>query len=149
MAEIIEDSDQSVKEKEIEITEPNTDTLVSEKAYPAFTEANVNSAFASFSGKFSISTATLIKMYPPLLGNNEVSIKMHKANINLLEPIKVEWQAFLRDYFGNKQLTLTIIEDDEIIKNTKAYTPREQLEELAKENPLVKELVKKLNLKLK
>ncbi len=149
MAEIIEDADQIIKEKVTEIAETIAPETVIEKTYPEFTEANVTKAFANFSGKFSISTATLIKMYPPILGDNEVSIKMHKANINLLEPIKVEWQVFLKDYFGNRQLILTIIEDDEIIKNTKAYTSREQLEELASENPLVKELVKKLNLKLK
>lgn len=148
IAEIVEEADQIIAEKESEDITPETES-VSTDAAPLLSTENLKEAFEKFSKNFSASTAALIKMYTPQLSGNEVIVKMHKANINLLEPVKIEWQAFLKSYFDNNKIVLNIIEDDEIVKVAKAYTQREQLEEMAKENPLVKELVKKLNLKLK
>jgi hypothetical protein len=147
MAEIVEQADAIVLEK-IEDGKWEDEPL-KERPVIELNPANLGLAMAAFAEKLNPSASALIRMFQPVIAGNEVKVSMNKANINLTDGIKVEWQRFLREYFNSRDLILTIIEDESVVKNKVAYTQREQLDELVKEYPLVKDLLKKLNLKLK
>jgi len=152
IAEIIEASDAAVQAK-IEAAKEETLETLSEVNEPQavieLNDVNLKAAMLAFAFSLSPSAAALVKMFLPKIEVYDVVLSMQKANINLIEPIKVEWQRFLRDYFSNRQITLVINEDNTVIAQTKAYTQREQLDEIVKENPIVIDLMKRLNLKLK
>ncbi len=152
IAEIIEQSDANVLEK-IEATKEasvQNSNIVSEPTTKVeFNDQNLKAAIHAFAATVPPSTSALVKMFNLKINIYDVNVAMHKSNINLIEPIKIEWQRFLRDYFGNREITLVITEDNTVIQQTKAYTQKEQLDEIIKENPLALDLLKKLNLKLK
>jgi hypothetical protein len=152
IAEIIEAADAAVQAKLEAAKEEAIETMaeVNEpKAAIELNDVNLKTAMHAFAVIFSSFTAALVKMFLPKIEVYDIVISMQKANINLIEPIKVDWQRFLRDYFTNRQITLVINEDNTVIAQTKAYTQREQLDEIVKENPIVLDLMKRLNLKLK
>src|SRR6185369_15109191 len=78
--------------------------------------SGLKEAFMAFALTKSPSMAALIKMFEPTIEGNEVKVRMHKANINLTEPIKIEWQLFIRQYFKHENLVLTLVEDTTIIQ---------------------------------
>ncbi|MDI1232849.1 MAG: hypothetical protein PSX81_01055 [bacterium] len=152
IAEIIEASDEAVKIKLEFIKEEESlysDRTNEPKATIELNDLNLKAAMSAFAASLSPSTAALVKMFQPRIDVYDIKISMQKGNINLIEPIKIEWQRFLRDHFSNRQLTLVISEDNTVIQQTRAYTQREQLDEIIKENPIVLDLLKTLNLKLK
>lgn len=152
IAEIIETTDAAVQAKLEAAKEEAIETaaIVNEpKAGIELNDEHLKAAMHAFAATLSPSTAALVKMFQPKINVYDIIISMQKANINLIEPIKVDWQRFLRDYFSNRQITLVINEDNTVIAQTKAYTQREQLDEIIKENPIVLDLLKRLSLKLK
>lgn len=151
IAEIIEASDAANIQK-IEALKEGDDSSnhVNEpKAVIELNDANLKAAMVAFASTLSPSTAALVKMFQPKIEVYDIKISMQKANINLIEPIKVDWQRFLREHFSNRQITLVITEDNTVVAQTKAYTQKEQLDEIIKENPLVLDMLRKFNLKLK
>ncbi len=158
IAEIVEESDHIIQEKIQDIADIEEEKAIDSQMVkePEVKETGIpinekaaKEAFAAFAQNQTPSMAALIKMFSPKTVGDEIIVTMHKANMNLTEPIKISWQLFLRDYFNSNKLVLNLVEDDSVIEQTVAYTQREQLEELAKNNPLMRDLIKKLNLKLK
>ncbi len=152
IAEIIEAADAAVQAKLEAAKEEAIETLaeVNEpKTAVELNDVNLKAAMHAFAATLSPSTAALVKMFIPKIVVYDIVVSMQKANINLVEPIKVDWQRYLRDYFSNREITLVINEDNTVIAQTRAYTQREQLDEIVKENPIVIDLMKRLNLKLK
>lgn len=154
IAEIIEETDGYVKEKtaetfDHEVNEPSIQGNAELPPSIMLDNQSTKAAFKAFAALQSPSTSALISLFEPETTGNEIKVHMHKANMNMIEPIKVEWQKFLREHLQFDNLVLSLIEDDSVMEQTKAFTPREHLEELIRTNPAMREFVKKFNLKLK
>ena len=148
-AEILETKEQIPEVLQIEsvIASPET-IVVSDNAIPLSIEA-LKQAFAEFAAKQKLSLVALIKLLEPTFIDLDVFVKMSKQQEELIGETKVEWQAYLRQYFRQNNLQLQIKIDDSVVMQTLAYTPSEQYTELANESEAFRDLVNQLKLKIK
>lgn len=149
MAEIIEQVDNIQLEQLIENTVTESKIENEYIASTPFVLENVKQAFHQFAEKLSPSIKPLIRLVEPEIKGNNVAVKLTAQQIEMTEKIRVEWQSFLRQYFNLQTLFLEIIENDEIDTTRKAYTSKEQLDEMIAENPNILALIQKFNLKIK
>ena len=63
--------------------------------------------------------------------------------------VKIDWQAFLKKYFNDAEITLQFAIDETANTTRKAYTASEQFEETLNESEIFRAMVNKFKLKLK
>ncbi len=149
MAEIVEHADEiQVSELLAKIVQ-EPEIQKEYKAHILFEIENVKTAFYQYAEKLSPSIKPLVRMVLPTINGNNVAVKLTAQQIEMIDKIKVEWQSYLREYFNLPNIFLEIIEDKEIDTTRKAYTSKEQLDELVIENPILIDLIQKFNLKIK
>jgi hypothetical protein len=152
MAEIVEESDKKLDlEEDDSIVELKDETykIADNLALRALDIENVSKAFELFAVKQKVSIISLIKMLIPEIKGNQISVTMTKQQEEFIGDIKISWQAFLKSYFKNPEITFNIEIDKQANTKIKAYTAGEQYEELLNENPLFKKMVNQFKLKLK
>ncbi|NQW42136.1 MAG: hypothetical protein HQ463_01725 [Bacteroidetes bacterium] len=150
IAEIIEHSDEMALEEELVAMEvADEDYKVDAKIFPTLTLENAKIALTEFSDKQTPALKTLLKMVDFEIEGNNLVVKLSLQQMEMTDKIKVEWQSFLRQYFNLKNLFLLIKESEDEITTRKAYTAREQLDEMLIENPELMSFIQKFNLKLK
>lgn len=91
---------------------------------------------------------TLLHSIPRL--KNDTTVVITLENIfqrDKINDIKSTMMPYLRTHLHNEDVELEI-EIPENIENHKAYTPREKLEELMKDNPALVKLIKEFDLEL-
>lgn len=149
MAEIIEASD---KEHE-KLPELEDESMVSREPEirlgPELNFENAGKAFAIFADKQKVSIISLIKLLIPAIEGHTVTVTMTRQQEEFIGDIKIQWQAFLRDYFKLNTIVLQIKIDEKADTHRKAYTQAEQFQEMLEENEVFRQLVNKLKLKLK
>jgi hypothetical protein len=149
MAEIIEASD---KEHE-KLPELEEESMVSREPEirlgPELNFENAGKAFAIFADKQKVSIISLIKLLIPAIEGHIVTVTMTRQQEEFIGDIKIQWQAFLRDYFKLNTIVLQIKIDEKADTHRKAYTQAEQFQEMLDENEVFRQLVNKLKLKLK
>lgn len=151
IAEIIEESDKTVSEKleEVEITATENQDFEPKVLIPVLTIDEVKAANAQFADRQKVSLISLIKLLNPILDQYQVIITLTKQQEEFIGELKIEWQAFLRQYFNDKRITLHIRIDEAADTRRQAYTPSEQFQEMLDENENFRKFVQKFKLKLK
>lgn len=149
IAEIVEDADKAIKEKALE-EEAEVETYHEpDKIIPVLTVDEIIKANAQFAEKQKVSLVSLIKILVPALEQKQVIITLTRQQEEFIGELKIEWQAFLRQYFGDRGITLQIKIDEQAETKRQAYTPSEQFQEMLDENENFKKLVQMFKLKLK
>ena len=149
IAEIVEDADKAIKEKAIE-EEAEVETYHEpDKIIPVLTVDEIIKANAQFAEKQKVSLVSLIKILVPALEQKQVIITLTRQQEEFIGELKIEWQAFLRQYFVDRGITLQIKIDEQAETKRQAYTPSEQFQEMLDENENFKKLVQMFKLKLK
>lgn len=146
MAEIIEEVDHLIEakqEEEIEIQiEPGA-------IIPVLSVEELIKCNAIFAEQQKVSIVSLIKLIQPVLNGHQVIIKLTKQQEEFIGDIKISWQAHLREYFKDRNLTLNIVIDEVSETKKVAYTPSEQFREMLDSNADFRKLVNTFKLKLK
>lgn len=149
IAEIVEEADLIHRE----VSQPETEPMLSEEPEislaPAFNTDNISKAFEIFAGRQKVSIISLIKLLIPAIEDQTVIVTLTRQQEEFIGDIKIQWQAFLREYFNNNKIVLQIRIDDQAATKIKAYTQAEQFQEMLEENEVFRQLVTKLKLKLK
>lgn len=147
MAEIIEESDQisAIKNHGAEELQESGQNQTLET--PDFNLENIKKSFAIFAEKQKVSLISLIKLLIPELDEKEIIITLTRQQEEYIGNLKIEWQAWLRDWFSDPSITLQIKIDDSAHTARKAYTPKEQFDELMAENEHFRKMVRLFNLK--
>jgi hypothetical protein len=149
IAEIIEESDKVHQE----ISEVETEPMLSEepeiKIYPEFNAENTSKAFEIFAARQKVSIISLIKLLIPAIEGRTVIVTLTRQQEEFIGDIKIQWQAFLREYFNLQNIVLQIRIDDQANTKIKAYTQAEQFQEMLDEHETFRLLVTRLKLKLK
>lgn len=132
------------KEEEIELqpSEPS-------RIYPVLTVDEVIKANAQFAEKQKVSLISLIKLLIPALDQKQVIITLTKQQEEFIGELKIEWQAFLRQYFNDRGITILIRIDEQAETKRQAYTPSEQFQEMLDDHENFRKLVQLFKLKLK
>ncbi len=132
------------KEEEIELqpSEPS-------RIYPVLTVDEVIKANAQFAEKQKVSLISLIKLLIPALDQKQVVITLTKQQEEFIGELKIEWQAFLRQYFNDRGITILIRIDEQAETKRQAYTPSEQFQEMLDDHENFRKLVQLFKLKLK
>ncbi len=149
MAEIVEQADEIQLEQLIHNVVEESKTENNYTASKPLDVENAKQAFHIFAEKLSPSLKPLIRLLEPEIKGNNIAVKLTAQQIEMTEKIKVDWQFFLRQYFNLQSLFLEIRENNEIDTTRKAYTAKEQLDEMIAENPNILALIQKFNLKIK
>lgn len=76
-------------------------------------------------------------------------VTLSKQQEELIGEIKIDWQAFLKSYFNDYDITLVYQIDENAATERKAYTPSEQFEEMLSGHELFRQMVNRFKLKLK
>lgn len=150
IAEIVEEADKAILEKEYE-KEEEIELQPSEpsRIYPVLTVDEVIKANAQFAEKQKVSLISLIKLLIPALDQKQVIITLTKQQEEFIGELKIEWQAFLRQYFNDRGITILIRIDEQAETKRQAYTPSEQFQEMLDDHENFRKLVQLFKLKLK
>lgn len=150
MAEIVEEADkfaeaiqQNVIDLNPELEKPITSIQVE------LNTDSIKKAMEMFASKQKVSLVPLIKLLIPEISNKQISLTMTKQQEEFIGGLKVEWQAFLKQYFNDNDITLNFIIDEKAITTRQAYTSSEQFEEMLAEYELFRKMVNQFKLKLK
>ena len=150
-AEILESSEDIPEVLQVDQVLPELLTKIDPEttvALPLSIES-LKQAFSEFASKQKLSLVALIKLLEPSLNGNEIIIKMSKQQEELIGETKIEWQAYIRQYFKHNQLQLLFQIDESQELTAMAYTPSEQYTELANESDAFRDLVNQFKLKIK
>ncbi len=149
-AEILEkEEDIPIKEIEAkieEVIETITDEVI---IAPELNQENVVKAFALFAVKQKVSIVSLIKLLIPEIKGKQVVVTMTVQQEEFIGEVKIDWQAFLKKYFNDAEITLQFAIDETANTTRKAYTASEQYEETLNESEIFRAMVNKFKLKLK
>lgn len=149
MAEIVEEADEEYQKlQHSEDDEPDAPEPV-KKTGPELNPENAAKAFAAFAEKQKVSIISLIKLLIPSLEGSTVIVTMTRQQEEFIGDIKIQWQAFLREYFADQTIVLQIRIDEKADTRRQAYTPAEQFQEMLDSNETFRQLVNRLKLKLK
>ncbi|MCC6818672.1 MAG: hypothetical protein IT245_07265 [Bacteroidia bacterium] len=116
---------------------------------PILTIESLVTANSQFAEKQKVSLISLIKLLVPKLEQHLVIISLTKQQEEFIGELKIEWQAFLRQYFNDKSIVLQIQIDETVETKRQAYTPSEQFQEMLDSNENFRKFVQKFKLKLK
>ena len=150
-AEILEASEDIPEVLQVEQVIPDLVTKLEPETTPAI-PLNIESlkqAFSDFAAKQKLSLVALIKLLDPIIQGQDIVVKMSKQQEELIGETKIEWQAYIRQYFRQNQLQLLFQIDETQELTTIAYTPSEQYVELANESDAFRDLVNQFKLKIK
>ncbi|MBL7837519.1 MAG: hypothetical protein JNM67_08385 [Bacteroidetes bacterium] len=106
-------------------------------------------ANAIFAEKQKVSLISLIKLLIPALEQKQIFLTLTKQQEEFIGELKIEWQAFLRQHFNDRAITLQFRIDEQAEARRQAYTPSEQFQEMMEENENFRKLVQMFKLKLK
>lgn len=123
--------------------------LVHSLIAPPLNKAEISKAFSLFADKQKVSIVSLIKILIPELQDKVISVTMTRQQEEFIGEVKIEWQAFLRQYFKDNEITIQFVIDDKANTQRRAYTASEQFEEMLNSNELFKKMVNQFKLKLK
>ncbi len=150
MAEIVEEADKSAENHLKETEEENQETeKVLTQVTVELNRDNLLKAFGLFAGRQKVSIMPLIKLLIPELTGKQVNVTMTKQQEEFIGDIKIDWQAFLKQYFNDPEITLLFTIDEKANTKRQAYTAAEQFEEMLGENELFRKMVNQFRLKLK
>ena len=149
-AEILE-KEEDIPVKEIEAQIEKLVQEISEELViaPELNQENTVKAFALFAAKQKVSIVSLIKILIPAIIGKQVVVTMTVQQEEFIGEIKIDWQAFLKKYFNDTEITLQFAIDQTANTTRKAYTASEQYEETLNESEIFRSLVNKFKLKLK
>ena len=150
-AEILEASEDIPEVLQVEQVIPDLVTKLEPETTPAI-PLNIESlkqAFSDFAAKQKLSLVALIKLLDPIIQGQDIVVKMSKQQEELIGETKIEWQAYIRQYFRQNQLQLLFQIDETQELTAMAYTPSEQYAELANESDAFRDLVNQFKLKIK
>lgn len=153
MAEIVEQADleaQVIEEsKAVEVDKPAEDDLQAGMVRVELNRENLIKAFSLFAAKQKVSLVSLIRLLIPEVNGDQVSVTMTRQQEEFIGEIKIDWQAYLKQYFNNPSITLQFIIDDTANTKRQAYTASEQFDEMLNEHELFRKMVNQFKLKLK
>lgn len=153
MAEIVEQADLEAHAIEEELAD-DTDKAAEEEIQAGIINVELNrdnlvKAFSLFAGKQKVSLVSLIRLLIPEVNGDQVSVTMTRQQEEFIGEIKIDWQAYLKQYFNNPAITLQFIIDETANTKRQAYTASEQFDEMLNEHELFRKMVNQFKLKLK
>lgn len=148
-AEILEKKEDipiEIRDDQIKPAIEQTDSVV---IAPELNIENASKAFSLFASKQKVSVVSLIKLLIPKIQDKQITVTLTLQQEEFIGDIKIDWQAFLKRYFNDQDITLTFAIDETADTKRKAYTAGEQYEETINNNEIFKTMVNKFKLKLK
>ena len=85
----------------------------------------------------------------PEIKDKQVIVTMTVQQEEFIGEVKIDWQAFLKKYFNDHEISLQFAIDETANTTRKAYTASEQYEETLNESEIFRAMVNKFKLKLK
>lgn len=153
MAEIVEQADleaNAIEENQNDEAEKPAEDQVQDGAIRVeLNHDNLVKAFSLFAAKQKVSLVSLIRLLIPEVNGDQVSVTMTRQQEEFIGEIKIDWQAYLKQYFNNPSITLQFIIDDTANTKRQAYTASEQFDEMLNENEMFRKMVNQFKLKLK
>ncbi len=149
MAEIVEEADEEYKKLQEQEDEETQATQPISQTGPDLNSENTLKAFAQFAGTQKVSVISLIKLLIPTIEGQTVIVTMTRQQEEFIGDIKIQWQAFLREYFCDPSIVLQIRIDEKADTKRQAYTPSEQFKEMLDTSETFRQFVNRLKLKLK
>ncbi len=128
--------------------EPVAEPVVGDNWADHPTEVQLKQWWAEFVETQPVRISSLLKTTTPKIEHDEVVIVMPPSRIEPLEIVKFPFNRFIQDISEGRLKRLRIDAGEVEQMERKPYTEKEKLEYLQKMNPILKDVIDKLDLKL-